>query len=175
MSEKYKIQDQEKIFFITFAVVHWVDVFTRRQYQDLVVKSLPYCQREKGLEIYAWCIMSNHLQHPRQDIIRDFKKYTSVALVRAIASNERESRKTWLLKIFKMAAASSNKHQKYRFWQNQYHPVELSDNDKQQRCLDYIHNNPVEAGMVREPEQYVYSSATDYSGGKGLLAVKFIE
>jgi len=93
--------------------------------------------------------MSNHLhlvlgttgQQQLQDIVRDFKKYTAVALVRAIVANEQESRKAWLLEIFKKAAKISNQHQKYQFWQNQYHPVELSGNDKQQRCLDYIHNN----------------------------------
>jgi len=183
MSEKYKIRDQERIYFITFAVIHWVDVFTRGEYKDVVVESLQFCQKEKGLEIYAWCIMSNHLhlalgttgQHLLQDIIRDFKKYTSVALIRAIVANEQESRKAWMLEIFKKAAEISNKHQKYQFWQNQYHPVELSDNDKQQRCLDYIHNNPVESEMVSEAAHYVYSSAIDYAGGKGLLEVNFME
>ena len=128
MSKKYKVRDQEKIYFITFAVIYWVDVFTRREYKDIVVASRQYCQREKGLEIYAWCIMSNHLhlalgttgQEQLPDIIRDFRKYTAVALVRAIVANEQESRKAWLLEIFKKAAEVSNKHQKYQFWQNQY-------------------------------------------------------
>jgi putative transposase len=57
MSEKYKVRDQEKIYFITFAVIDWVDVFTRREYKDLLVESLQYCQREKGLGIYAWCLL----------------------------------------------------------------------------------------------------------------------
>jgi len=160
-----------------------VDVFTRREYKDLIVESLKFCQKEKGLEIYAWCIMSNHLHLalgttgilPLPDIIRDFKKYTSVALIRAIADNAQESRQAWLLQLFKQSAETSNKHQKYQFWQNQYHPIELADDDKQQRCLDYIHNNPVKAGIVSEGEYYVYSSAIDYAGGKGLIAVKFME
>ncbi|WP_026463867.1 REP-associated tyrosine transposase [Adhaeribacter aquaticus] len=183
MSEKYKVRDQEKIYFITFAVVQWVDVFTRQVYKDLVIESLQHCRKQKGLEIYAWCIMSNHLhlalgtagQHPLPDIVRDFKKYTSVALIRTIAENPQESRKDWMLEIFRTAAENSSKHQKYQFWQNQYHPIELSDNDKQQRCLNYIHNNPVVAGLVSEATHYVYSSAIDYAGGKGLLGIKFME
>ncbi|MGV3586389.1 MAG: transposase [Adhaeribacter sp.] len=146
MSEKYKVRNQEKVYFITFAVVHWIDVFTRREFKDLVIESLKFCQKEKGLEIYAWCIMSNHLHLavetvgilPLPDIVRDFKKYTSVALIRAIAANLQESRKDWMLEIFKQAAETSNKHQKYQFWQNQYHPIELADNNHQQRCLHYI-------------------------------------
>ncbi len=133
--------------------------------------------------MYGWCIIPNHLHLALRnagklllsEIIRDFKKYTSVALLKAITANQQESRKEWMLELFRDAAESSNKHQKYKFWQNHYHPVELSDNDKQQRCIDYIHRNPVEAGFVSEPEQYIYSSALDYSGKKGLLDIKFIE
>ncbi|WP_207432025.1 REP-associated tyrosine transposase [Sabulibacter ruber] len=183
MSEKYKVRDQEKVYFITFAVVGWADVFTRREYKDIVVESLQYCQLKKGLQIYAWCIMSNHLHLALStegtitlsDIIRDFKKYTSVALLRAIQENIQESRKEWLLHLFKTAAEGSSKHQKFQFWQNQYHPVELSSNEKQQRCLDYIHHNPVEAGLVREAADYIYCSAIDYAGGTGLLKINFME
>ncbi|MBC3540112.1 transposase [Rufibacter sediminis] len=183
MSEKYKARNQENIHFITFAVVGWADVFTRREYKDLLVESLQYCQEKKGLQIFGWCIMSNHLhlalrtdeRFPLAAVVRDFKKYTSVALVRAIQENIQESRKEWLLALFRTTAEGSSKHQKFQFWQNQYHPVELTGNELQQRCLDYIHNNPIEAGFVREPESYVYSSAIDYAGGKGLLNITHME
>jgi putative transposase len=177
------VRDQEKIYFITFAVMHWVDVFTRREYKDLLVENLQYCQRGKGLEIYAWCLMSNHIHlalgtqghNKLPDFIRDLKKDSSVALVRAIAANGQESRKEWMLDIFKKAAESNSKHQQYQFWQNQYHPVELTDSKRQERCLAYFHKNPVKAGIVGEAEHYLYSSALDYAGGKGLLAVKSME
>ncbi|MDH5368111.1 MAG: transposase [Cyclobacteriaceae bacterium] len=61
MSEKYKIRDQDKPYFITISVVEWIDVITRPVYKEIVIESLQYCQTEKGLGIYAWCIMSNHL------------------------------------------------------------------------------------------------------------------
>ena len=57
----YKIRDQSAIHFITFAVIEWVDVFTRKQYADIVVESLKYCQDKKGLIVYAWCLLSNHI------------------------------------------------------------------------------------------------------------------
>ena len=86
MSEKYKIWDQDQLYFITFAVIGWIDVFSRQLYKDLVVNSLRHCQKEKGLELYAWCIMTNHLhlivgregKINIEDIVRDFKKFTSV-------------------------------------------------------------------------------------------------
>ncbi len=183
MSEKYKIRDQEKLYFVTFAVVQWIDVFTRVEYNDLLIANLKHCQEKKGLEIYGWCIMTNHIHLivgqaggiKIQDILRDFKKYTAVQLVKAIASSSQESRKEWLLWMFRKLAERSNKHKKYCFWQNQYHPIELSSNLLMQQKLDYIHENPVKAGFVVEPQHYRYSSAIDYAGGKGLIDIKMIE
>lgn len=182
MSEKYKVRDQSKLYFITFATIGWVDVFTRYQYCDILLESLRFCQKEKGLEVYAWCIMSNHVhlivgssaKNRLEDIVRDFKKYTSVHICRAIEANRQESRSEWMLSVFREAATQSSKHQKYMFWQNQYHPIELSGNKMMDQKLNYIHNNPVKARMVYEPEDYVYSSAVDYAGGTGLLDIMFI-
>ena len=182
MSEKYKVSNQDSLYFVTFSVVQWIDLFTRPVYKDILVDNLKYCQKHKGLEIYAWCIMTNHIHlivgrygtNEVQDIIRDYKKYASVKLVREVEDSISESRQPWLLNMFREAAAKSSKHQKYKIWQSNYHPIELFDNSMMQQKLDYIHQNPVKAQIVAEPEHYLYSSALDYAGGKGLIPIKFI-
>jgi putative transposase len=183
MSEKYKVRDQDRPYFVTFAVEGWVDVFTRRIYKDIVLESIRHCQTEKGLVLYAWCLMTNHIhmivgrtgENKIEDIIRDFKKYTSVHVCRAIESNLEESRKGWMLDLFRKLAIESKKHLKYKFWQNEYHPVELFYNEMMDQKLSYIHENPVREGVVETPEEYLYSSARDYCGKKGLLEVKFMD
>jgi len=100
-SRAYKFHKPEGLYFITFGTVGWVDVFTRRDYKDILVESLGFCQKEKGLLLYAWVIMSNHVHliararegARLQDIIRDLKKYTSKQIVKAIAEHPGESRK----------------------------------------------------------------------------------
>ncbi len=96
----YKIRNKEAIHFITFAVVEWIDVFTRKVYRDLLLDSIRYCQKEKGLILHSWCIMSNHVHlvisardNNPSDILRDFKKYTSKKINKAIIANPRESQK----------------------------------------------------------------------------------
>jgi len=184
MSENFKIHDPGGIYFITSTIVGWIDVFTRIEYKDFLVQSFKYCQKEKGLIIYAWCLMTNHFHLiggtrgilKLDNIIRDFKKYTSVHLCRMIEGNYHESRKNWMLDMFRETALNSDKHQKYQFWQRSYHPVELSTNEMIDQRLDYLHNNPVKAGYVFSPEQYVYSSAVDYmTNRKGLLDVVIID
>jgi len=182
MSIKYKIRDQEKLHFLSFATVEWVDVFTRLEYKNLIVESLRYCQKEKGLLLYAWCIMTNHLHLiissksgvKQEDIIRDFKKHTSKQLLKMIETNDHESRKNWMLWIFKKAGEKNSNNKYYQFWRQDNHPIELSTNRMMQHRLDYLHNNPVEAGIVDEPQHYLYSSARDYCGMQGLLDIEFI-
>jgi putative transposase len=82
MSRKYKFNDSQKPYFVSFAVVDWVDLFTRNVYRDILVDSLRYCQKEKDLELYAWCIMLSHVHliissktSDLSDIMRDMKGF----------------------------------------------------------------------------------------------------
>jgi len=104
MSRKYKFLDQEQAYFVSFATVHWIDVFTRSTYCDLVVESLKFCQKEKGLIVYAWCIMPSHVHlimgtnsKPMQDILRDLKSYTSRVIKEEVTTYPKESRREWLV------------------------------------------------------------------------------
>jgi putative transposase len=182
MEKPYQIQDKTGIYFITFAVVEWVDIFTRQCYRDIVVDSLRYCQKEKGLIIYAWCVMSNHLHlilgakegNDLSGILRDFKKFTSKKIIETIQT-EAESRRNWMLWLFGSAGERNKRNTNYQFWRQDNHAELLFGNEFTQQKLDYLHNNPVEAGLVDMPRDWLYSSARDYTGEKGLLEVQFIE
>jgi len=106
MPTGYQIKDQSAAYFLTFQVVFWIDLFSRPIYRDIVIDSLKYCQNEKGLEIFAFVIMSNHIhimaRSRKNDLsgtIRDFKKYTSKKIIELIDLNG-DSRKEWMLELF---------------------------------------------------------------------------
>ncbi len=170
MGYAYRIHDQQGVYFITCTVVQWVDVFSRREYADIIVNSLKYCREHKGLEIFAWVIMSNHIHliisckdgYNLSDILRDFKKYTATQIVQAIENNPRESRKSWLLWLLK-------EEDNISFWQKDSHAEEINTSAFYNTKLDYIHQNPVRAGIVDKEEEYLYSSARMLYTGKGLL------
>jgi putative transposase len=179
----YKIRDKEAIHFITFAVVEWVDVFTRQVYRNIIVESLRYCQQQKGLRLHAWCLMSNHLhlllsakEANLSDILRDFKKFTAKQIIVAIQKNEHESRKEWMLRIFKQQGEANSRNSSYQFWRQENHPKECYSPSFTVQKLLYIHNNPVEAGIVAKPEDYLYSSASAYHNcnKNALLPVSFL-
>lgn len=156
--------------FITITVIEWIDVFTRVEYKDFLVKCLQHCQKNKGLEIYAYVIMTNHLHlvvfdrtQPLAGVLRDFKTYTSKELFKMIAQNPAESRKEWMLQLFKNAGQENPLNVYHQFWQNENYPVALFSNAIIQQKIDYIHQNPVRAGFVNEPYEYLYSSANPLS------------
>ncbi|WP_339877270.1 transposase [uncultured Algoriphagus sp.] len=92
MSRKYRIRNQEKLYFVAFTIVEWIDVFTRKHYKDILIESLKYCQNNKGLDLCAFCIMSSHIhlivgrngEPTIEAIIRDFKKFTAVEILKYI-------------------------------------------------------------------------------------------
>lgn len=182
MSHKYKIAEDYQPHFVTCTVIGWVDVFSREGYKEKIIESLSFCQKHKGLLLHAWIIMSNHLhlvissQHNRlPDIMRDFKKYTSKQIFVAIENNERESRRKWMLNMFEYAGRNNNDNKDFQFWRNGYHPVLLDCAVKVEQRLIYLHENPVRAGIVREAQDYKYSSAIDYyTKDKGLLTVELL-
>ena len=182
MSRNYKFHNPKGVYFVSFAVVEWLDVFTRNEYKDILIDSLEFCQKNKGMELFAWCIMSNHVhiifrsiegQKPEL-LLGDFKRFTSNRIIKTIKENHRESRKEWLLEQFEKAGLDSSNVNKYQFWRHDNKPIELWSNKVIDEKIIYIHNNPVEEGLVSYPEDYVYSSARDYSGEKGLLDVVVI-
>ena len=173
----YRIKDEQGLYYLTFATVGWVDIFTRKRYKDIVVDSLEYCQKEKGLELYSWVLMSNHMHmivrakegYELSGIIRDFKRHTSTKIVESI-EQEPESRREWMLKL--LQEAGKEKGQKHQLWRNDNHPIELSSNEVINQKSDYIHNNPVEEGIVERASDYLYSSAKNFVGEEGLLKIE---
>ncbi len=181
MSRKYKFSDNDKLYFISFAVVGWIDVFIRKEYKDILLESWKFCQKEKDLEIYAWCIMSSHVHmiigsggRPLQKIVGEMKSYTSRRLRMAIESSHNESRKEWMLMLMKQIGSNNGNNNDWQFWQQHNHPIELLTEKMFDQKLEYIHRNPVEAGFVAKEEDYLYSSARDFYDKKGLIELSYI-
>jgi len=181
MSRKYKFYNKEGLYFVSFATVYWIDVFVRDEYFEVIRGSLDYCRKNKGMEIFGYCIMTSHIHliisardsNPG-DLLRDFKSYTSKQLQNQIAKNNEESRREWMVWMMKRAGQKNSNIKNSQFWQQHNKPIELWSPKVIDQKMDYIHENPVVAGFVSEPEHWKYSSAIDYSGGQGLLEIDFV-
>jgi len=175
---RYNIANQEAPYFLTLTVVEWVDIFTRKDYKIIIVDALNYCVQNKGLEVYAWVIMSNHLHlivrakegFVLSHILRDFKKFTSKEIVAAIQQPS-ESRRDWLLNRFSFEAKRTGRAKFYKLWTDDNHAICLENSEWVLQRLNYIHQNPVRQMLVQNCQDYIFSSAADYAGGKGLVSI----
>jgi REP element-mobilizing transposase RayT len=169
MSEKYKVLDNSKPNFITMTVIDWVDLFTRKQICSIIDDSLNYCIKEKGLVVYAYVYMPSHLHllvasrdKPIPAIVRDFKSFTAKKIIKSFDFFH-ESRRYWLMKKFNYAGTRIKRNEENKIWKDGFHPLLIDKSDSITRVIDYIHQNPVEAGFIFKEEDWVNSSARFYS------------
>ncbi len=166
-----RISTDDCLYFLTLTVVDWVDVFSRSDYKQWLADQISFCQKNKGLELYAYVIMTNHVHLVAQmeeglsmsDFLRDFKSFTAKGLISNISNHNRESRKDWLLSHFAEHGDKNPLNKQWQFWQNGNHPTLLYSYEVIIQKIDYIHQNPVRAGFVSEPHEYLYSSASKHS------------
>jgi REP-associated tyrosine transposase len=166
VSRKYKFHNPSAAYFVSFAVVNWMDVFIRERYFKILADSISYCRKEKGMELFAYCFMPSHVHfifrssnEKPMELIRDFKKFTAKKLILEISENKEESRREWLLGMMKKAADQKANVENYQFWQHNNHPIELWSIHIFKQKLNYIHKNPVVSGFVTNPIDWKYSSA----------------
>ncbi len=170
MSRKYKFKNPATAYFISFATVYWIDVFTRQAYFTILEESLKHCRKEKGMEVFAYCFMPSHIHmvfratngNP-SELIRDFKGFTSRKLIKTIKDNPQESRKQWMLSMMERAGQRNSNVKKIQFWQQHNKPIELWSGKVIKQKIEYIHNNPVVQGFVTDPVHWKYSSARNYT------------
>lgn len=169
MSELRKANTDET-YFLTFTIEGWIDIFTRSCYCDIIIDSLIFSQKNKSLEIYAYVIMSNHVHLVVRRTegllsawIHDFKSFTAKEILKEIANNKAESRKKWLIYMFKYFTNGLRQNKEHAVWQKTSRPVVLFNSYMMDQKVEYIHQNPVVAGIVTEAEYYTYSSANIFS------------
>jgi REP element-mobilizing transposase RayT len=177
MSTGYKIIEQDKLHYVTFQIIHWIDIFIRRIYRDIVIDSLRFCQQNKGLEIYAFVITTNHIhlmikseKRNLSDIIREFKSFTAKQILESIHTGT-ESRRDWILNLFEFSAKQHKRSEKHPVWTHENHAEIIYSNTFINEKIHYIHENPVRAGIVEKTEDYLYSSARNYAGLQGMLSL----
>jgi hypothetical protein len=104
------------------------------------------------------------------DTLRDFKSYTAKIILNEIRKGN-ESRKEWMLRQFTSATLRHKRNANYQFWSQENHAEYIFSNAFMEQKLNYIHNNPVRAGIVLKAEDYKYSSARDYGDEEGLIPI----
>ncbi len=161
------LADQYVPSFCTITVLDWLPVLIASRYIDPIIESLSFSRQNKGLHIFGFVIMPNHLHlicyagECLHTIMRDFKRFTSRALHDRLKEDGRQSILHWLKSATQQARRSRGES---GLWQDGFHPQAVSSREVFAQKLNYLHENPVRKGLVRRPEHWWYSSASCYCG-----------
>lgn len=166
MRSRYRVLEKESAHFVTSTVIEWLPIFTTSACCDILVETLDFYRREKGLRLYGWVIMENHFHAiiHGPDLSRtmaDLKKFTAKRIVEQLPKEGRQ----WLLTELEFYRQRHKTRSQHQVWQEGFHPQAVFSDDMMQQKLDYLHANPVRRGMVASPEHWRYSSAHEWLPG----------
>jgi len=169
---RYRTFEKEYPYFMTWTIVGWLPVFTRRETVEIVFDSWRYLQRERHLLLFGYVILENHLHliasAPELDnAVKDSKSFTARQIVDLLERRSAEM----LLKQLRFHKLGHKTESDYQVWQESSHPEQIQDDEMMWQKLEYIHNNPMERGYVDDPLYWRYSSARNYAGQTGLIEV----
>jgi putative transposase len=176
MRTRYRITENNYPYFITSTTVAWIPVFTRKPYIEVLINALNFCRHSKGLKIIAYVIMDNHIHlvvsgERLSDSIREFKSYTAREIVRLAG----EENKSWLLSQLQFHKQDHKTDSRHQVWQEGFHPQQIYSEEVLRQKVDYLHHNPVRAGLVVRAEDWYYSSARNYAGLPGAMEIDELE
>jgi REP element-mobilizing transposase RayT len=176
MRSRYKTIDSKGIYFVTSTIIEWIPIFTRQPYFEVITNSLDFCRKNKELQLFAYVIMDNHfhliVSHKNlSQVMQDLKSFTAKEIIKLLKQHKKE----WLLNQLKYFKYRYKKESEYQLWQEGMHPKIMSNEEMLKQKIEYIHNNPIRAGLVQKPEDWVYSSASNYLVGKGIIEIDIYE
>ena len=158
--------EETSFYYSTCTITHWVPVFQKDIYFQIIVDSLKFCQMNNSLILHGYVIMPTHLhiitstgiKVSLPEIMRDLRHFTSTQIIKTL---EDENNHLYT-DLFQTVANKRELDQKYKVWQDEYHPIALKSGTWFNQKLDYMHYNSVRKGFVERPEQWKYSSARNW-------------
>jgi putative transposase len=173
MTYSYRVfTDKHYAYFVTWTLIDWLALFAESRYRQIVLDALNYLRANKHTQLNAFVVMSTHVHAVLwpddginlSDVTRDFKRFTS----RKISKEAEQQGSKELLLAFKNARKANRAQDvsTYQVWQEDSHPEAIFTEIFAKQKIDYIHLNPVRAGIVKTAEEWMYSSARAYILGE---------
>jgi len=157
--------EEEYVQFFTATILEWKHLLKPDKYKQIILDSLQFLVANKRIKVYGFVIMINHIhliwhiqrEFKRENVQRDFLKYTAQRIKADIEKNHPK-----VLPLFLVNA----KDRKYQIWERNPLSIDIWSREVLWQKLQYMHLNPVRAGVYRLPEEYHWSSAMFYHTGK---------
>jgi len=168
---RYRIFEDRYPHFVTCTVVGWQPIFMRPETVEILLDSLRFLQRERGLQLFGYVIMENHLHliakaDDLAERIGQFKSFTARNIIDLLRRQD-----SGLLRELRFQKRNHKSDREFQFWEEGSHPQQIDSDEMMLQKLEYIHNNPLRRGYIDDPTHWRYSSARNYARQLGLLDV----
>ncbi len=148
--------------FFTATILEWKHLLKPDKFKEIIINSLKFLVKENRVEVYAFVIMNNHIHliwrmHndvAKANVQQSFMKFTAQKILQELRNNHEK-----VLVHFRVNA----KDRKYQIWERNALSIEIHSNEVMKQKMNYIHQNPVKAGIVKNATAYKYSTALHYS------------
>jgi len=167
------------LYFVTTTVIGRKEILSNTPIAKIILQSLDFLRKDGRIKLFSYVIMPDHLHlvilpleykgrnQTISDLMRDFKKFTSKRIIEKLKEHKREA----LLSFFSRSA-KAYRGQMYKVWEEGFFDENIYTQDFLNQKIQYIHHNPVKKGLVKEPEDYPFSSAKNFiSKGKSFLEI----
>jgi len=169
---RYQFKELNKPYFMTLTICDWQPIFTRPESVDIIFETWRYLQENSNFKLYGYVILENHIHLIAQsnNIAKDIQRFKSYT-ARKIIDHLKEQNVRLILDQLAFYKKEHKTNSDYQLWQEGSHPQSIESEDILRQKLEYMHNNPVKRGYIDKPEHWRYSSARNYTGEQGLIAV----
>src|SRR5690606_21755808 len=154
-----KIQDCPQFF--TATILNWNKLLKPESHKMIIIESLVYLVRSERVIVYGYVIMDNHLHIIWKLTLFYSLKHTQLSFMKFTAQRIKRDLETHHRDVLKMFLVAS-KDRTYQFWQRNALCVDLYSDAIIEEKLQYIHQNPVKAGLSVNTFDYKFSSARFY-------------
>ena len=166
MRTMYKVFEQNLIHFVTSTVINRLQIFNDGEIANILLEEFRFRIKNNDLNVYAFVIMPDHFHAILEcdnlsGMMRNIKSFSGKKILEHI----RNSENTFFLERFMVNDS------KYQVWQNDYHPQLIFNDEMFRQKVEYIHNNPIKAGLVENQVDWKLSSAGFYSGNDKILEI----
>ncbi len=173
---RFKFYEDQFPYFISSSIVNGITLFNDFELTKIILSSLHFIQENFRVTVYAYVIMPNHIHlilksENLPDYIRRFKSFTAKEIIRKLKQmNEYE-----ILNELRRAKLKHKRQSQFQVWNEGVHPMQIYNYWFMEQKLNYIHQNPVKAGLVNKPEDWEFSSARNYIRGRGTITITIVD
>jgi len=162
---------QALAYFVTATLSGFVELLDEEGYAQIILRNLDFYREKFGFRLLAYVVMPQHIHLVLQpsskgnisQIMRDFKRHTAKEIIERL----KEENRTEVLGVFMEAAKRyhPNENREYQVWEDRFDDVAVYSDEVLRTKIEYIHNNPVKAGLEESQDAFLYSSARNYHCG----------